>query len=70
MSILRRTGELALRNSAKYARNFGRSAAFLGCNNLWEVAEKRPRRLFSKNTGLCESVMRSIGTDTCPVLEG
>ena len=70
MSILRRTGELALRNSAKYTRNFGRSVAFFGFYYFEKVAEKRPRRLFSKNTGLCESVMRSIGTDTCPVLEG
>jgi len=27
----------------------------------------RPRRLFSKNTGLCEAVRRSIGADACPV---
>jgi hypothetical protein len=31
MSILRRTRELALRNSAKYTRNFGRSVASVGC---------------------------------------
>ena len=30
MNILRRTGELALRNSANYTRNFGRSVAFGG----------------------------------------
>ena len=74
MSILRRSGELALRNSAKYTRNLGRSVAFVGemlqGMNLMEVAEKRPNRLFTKNTGLCKSAMRSIGTDTCPVLEG
>ncbi len=34
MSILRRTRELALRNSAKYTRNFGRSVAFLGLNRF------------------------------------
>ena len=56
MSILRRTGELALRNSAKYTRNFGRSVASDGCHRLLEVAEKRSRRLFTKNTGLCEIV--------------
>jgi hypothetical protein len=70
MSILRRAGELALRNSAKCTRNFGRSVASGGCNSLVEVAESRPRRLFTKNTGLCEAVMRRIGTDTCPVPEG
>ena len=34
------------------------------------AAEKRPMRLFTKNTGLCEPAMGSIWTDTCPVLEG
>ena len=52
--MLRRSGELALRNSAKYTRNFGRSVAFFGDQNLEEVAENRSRRLFTKNTGLCE----------------
>ena len=33
-------------------------------------AEKRPRRLFSKNTGLCEAARRGIWPDTCPVPEG
>ena len=33
-------------------------------------AEKRPRRLFNKNTGLCEAARRSIWPDTCPVPEG
>ncbi len=70
MSILRRAGELALRNSAKYIRNFGISMASEGQQCLEEVAEKRLRRLFTKNTGLCESVMRRIRTDTCPVPEG
>ena len=31
---------------------------------------KRLKRLFNKNTGLCEVARRCIGTDTCPVLEG
>ena len=35
-----------------------------------EAAVKRPRRLFSKNTGLCEAERRSIGADGCPVPEG
>jgi hypothetical protein len=63
--ILRRAREPALRNSAKYTRNFGRSVA-----RDERVAEERLWRLFIKNTGLCESAMRGIGTDTCPVPEG
>jgi len=34
------------------------------------VAETRPKRLFTKNTGPCEVARRSIRTDSCPVLEG
>ena len=34
------------------------------------AAVKRPKRLFTKNTGLCEVVRRRIGADACPVLEG
>jgi hypothetical protein len=34
------------------------------------VAVKCPRRLFTKNTGLCEVVRRRIGADACPVSEG
>ena len=34
------------------------------------VAENRPKRLFTKNTSICEVARRSIGADTCPVLEG
>ena len=45
--ILRRTGEPLLRNSAKLPRNFGIRGASK------EAAVNRPRRLFSKNTGLC-----------------
>ena len=33
------------------------------------AAVKRPKRLFTKNTGLCEVVRRRIGADACPVLE-
>ena len=33
-------------------------------------AEKWPRRLFNKNTGLCEAARRCIWPDTCPVPEG
>ena len=34
------------------------------------AAVKRPKRLFTKNTGLCEVVRRRIGADSCPVPEG
>ena len=47
--ILRPAGEVLLRNSAKWPRNFGRRGA------TKVAAENRPKRLFSKNTGLCES---------------
>ena len=58
-NILRRARELSLRNSANCPRNFGRrgtlwSDAFAA--KLWGVAENRPRRLFNKNTALCELV--------------
>ena len=35
-----------------------------------EVAEKWPKRLFSKNTGHCKGETRGIVADACPVLEG
>ena len=47
--ILRRTGEPLLRNSAKSPRNFGRRGTAKA------VTVKRPKRLFIKNTGFCES---------------
>ena len=37
---------------------------------LDRVAVNRPKRLFTKNTGLCEVERRSIGADACPVPEG
>ena len=47
--ILRPTEEVLLRNSAKCTRNFGRRVASK------EAAEKWPKQLFSKNTGLCKT---------------
>ena len=47
--ILRPAGEVLLRNSAKWPRNFGRRGA------TRVVTEKRLKQLFSKNTGLCET---------------
>jgi len=56
--ILRREWEHPFRNSAKWPRNFGRRGApvaWRGSPAEREgVAVKRPRRLFTKNTGLCE----------------
>jgi hypothetical protein len=34
------------------------------------VAVKRAKRLFTKNTGLCQLVRGGIGSDACPVPEG
>jgi hypothetical protein len=34
------------------------------------AAVNRFKRLFTKNTGLCEVVRRRIGADACPVPEG
>src|SRR5215216_1660385 len=54
---LRRSSELWLRNSANCPRNFGRRGALSGQvprgPKLPGAAENRPRRLFTKNTGLC-----------------
>ena len=35
-----------------------------------EASDKRAKRLFNKNTGLCEGETLRIGADTCPVPEG
>ena len=35
-----------------------------------EAARNRLKRLFTKNTGLCERASGSIGADSCPVPEG
>jgi hypothetical protein len=34
------------------------------------VAVNRLKRLFTKNTGLCQAARRRIGADSCPVLDG
>ena len=55
--ILRRARELTLRNSANWPRNFGRRGALMGDKEHLEPIEaavKGPRRLFNKNTALCE----------------
>lgn len=50
--ILRRSREPSLRNSAKSLRNFGRRSA----SSKIEAAVKRPGRLFTKNTSLCQDL--------------
>ena len=66
LKILRRSGELWLRNSAKCPRNFGRRGTIAGDpslrGELVVVAESRGKRLFTKNTGPCEDV-KSMYTD-------
>ena len=64
LKILRRSGELWLRNSAKCPRNFGRRGTTAGDRlvELVVVAESRGKRLFTKNTGPCEDV-KSMYTD-------
>ena len=32
-----------------------------------QVAVNRPKRLFTKNTGLCQAERRGIGADACPM---
>ena len=71
---LRRSSELVVKELGKMPRNFGRRGAALGeatCSaEPKRAAENRPKRLFSKNTGVCKVVRRRIGTDACPVPEG
>jgi hypothetical protein len=52
-NILRRECDPSFRNSANWPRNFGIRGARLTCTVL-AIAIKRPKRLFTKNTGLCE----------------
>ena len=59
VSILRCSSESSRRNSAKLSRNFGRRDASEYVIPLRGerkgAAEKRPKRLFTKNTGLCQA---------------
>ena len=45
-------------------------AVILKLNEPVGAAEKRPKRLFIKNTGTCKAERRRIGADACPVPEG
>ena len=54
-----------------YLREKGRPPAFTGSPGKRRgAAAKGPKRLFTKNTGLCQAARRSIGSDACPVPEG
>ena len=57
VSTPRWTGDPSLRNSANWPRNLGRRGALWGefSDEPWGAAESRPRRLFNKNTGPCQS---------------
>ena len=75
----RRAREPSLRNSAISLRNLGRRSAFRpertsssddAPAGRRKAAAKGPKRLFTKNTGLCKAVRQSIGADACPVPEG
>jgi hypothetical protein len=66
--------EPSSRNSAISPRNFGRRGARAGepprAGSRLRAAVSRPRRLFTKNTGLREPARGSMGADACPVPEG
>ncbi len=48
----------------------GLSRLTLGGEKAEQAAGKGLKRLFTKNTGLCERASGSIGADSCPVPEG
>ena len=58
------SGRTLVKELGKMTPNFGIRGASK------EAAENRPKRLFSKNTGLCEHESGRIRADSCPVLEG
>ncbi len=60
--MLERTLVKELGKFAPYVRKKGRRRK--------PAAVKRPNRLFTKNTVLCQLERGSIGNDACPVLEG
>ena len=59
-----------LGNLTPYLWKKGDLSNFWACPGGEEVAQNRPNRLFTKNTGLCEHESGSIGADSCPVPEG
>ena len=66
LSILRRSGEYWLRNSAKWPRKL----AIRGASEVEQVLEvtvNRQQQLFIKNTGPCEHASGGIRSDACPV---
>jgi hypothetical protein len=65
-----RTSVKELGNMTPYLRKKGYPSSFLSLTRGEGVAVNRLKRLFTKNTGLCERASGSIGADSCPVPEG
>ena len=66
-----RTSVKELGNMTPYLRKKGCPSSFLSLERGGEgAAVNRLKRLFTKNTGLCEHESGSIGADSCPVPEG
>ncbi len=53
-----------------YLRKKGGLSSFCAQHRGEEAAANRLKRLFTKNTGLCERESGHIGADSCPVPEG
>jgi hypothetical protein len=67
-----RRGENPKANGRRVVKELGKLTPQLrekGCLGD-QAAVNRPKRLFTKNTGLCEVERRRIGADACPVPEG
>ena len=66
-----RTSVKELGKLTPYLRKKGCPSSLSGSRQMDEgAAVKRLKRLFTKNTGLCERESGSIGADSCPVPEG
>ena len=66
-----RTSVKELGKLPPYLRKKGNLSSFTP-EEEWDeqVTENELKRLFTKNTGLCERASGSIGADSCPVPEG
>src|SRR5579863_1674860 len=67
-----RTSVKELGKLTPYLWKKGCLSSFGGCDARWgeEVAGNWLKRLFTKNTGLCQRASGRIGADSCPVPEG
>ena len=66
-----RTSVKELGKLTPYLRKKGCPGSFLALPQEGErAAVKRLKRLFTKNTGLCQRASGCIGADSCPVPEG